>query len=329
MKRFLLTSLVLALGLAVGAAVWWSGARAPLTSAPHPKLIEIPEGASLKWVAAILEGEGVVGSRHVFEWAGRLAQVEDEIRAGRYVVSSSMSVDDILERLVSGEIEPIRIKFVEGIWMSEVIGLLADSLGLDADALDARARDPEFLAHYDIEAPTAEGYLFPDTYLFEGSEDVDGALARLLEAGRAYRGRWQGRADVLSMPWHDILTIASIVEAETGVADEREKVSSVYHRRLRKDMLLQADPTLIYGLGIRGHVLTRTNLNTDGPFNTYKRKGLPPYPIGNPGASAIDAALSPDFERTALYFVAKPGGGHTFSDTYEQHLVAVKRWRNR
>jgi UPF0755 protein len=308
---------------------WWSRMNQPVTEEPHPKRFEIAAGATLKGVAVRLEAEGIVRSARAVEWTGRARGLEHEIRAGRYVVSSSESPGEILDRFVRGETEPIRVKFVEGIWLTEVAPLIADSLDLNVDEVLARANDRSFLAGYGIDADNAEGYLFPDTYEFEGGERIDAALARLIDAGREVRARFSGARDSLDLSWHELLTLASIIESETGVADERFKVSAVYHQRLRRGMLLQADPTLIYGLGLRGHELTRANLNTDGPYNTYLRKGLPPGPIGNPGLAAIEAAVRPDPECTALYFVAKPGGGHTFSDTYEQHLVAVRAWRNR
>ena len=308
---------------------WWARSTRPVSDAPHPRRFEIPAGASLKSVAARLKADGVVRSARAVEWVGRSKGFADEIRAGRYVVSPSETPAEILGRFVRGETDPITVTFVEGIWLPEVATLIADSLGLDRAEVIARASDSEFLTQYGIGAATAEGYLLPETYDFEGGESVEAALARLLEAGREVRRRWDGAPDSLGLSWHELLTLASIIESETGVADERFKVSAVYHRRLRRGMLLQADPTLIYGLGIRGHELTRRDLNTDGPYNTYIRSGLPPGPIGNPGLAAIEAAIQPDPDCRALYFVAKPGGGHTFSDTYEQHLVAVRAWRNR
>lgn len=179
-----------------------------------------------------------------------------------------------------------------------------------------------------IPADGAEGYLFPATYEFNETETARSALVKLIAEGNR---RWDEaaaeRADALGLSRHDVLTLASIIEAETGRPEERALVSAVYHRRLRRPMLLQADPTIVYGMGERGRKLLLKDLEADSPYNTYRRMGLPPTPIGNPGQAAIDAALYPDTTTSALYFVARKDGTHIFSNSFQEHREAIRESR--
>jgi UPF0755 protein len=281
-------------------------------------------------VATALSDSGVIRNRAAIVLYSRLRGFSHRIQAGRYRVSARQSAGEIVAMMCRGETVPIRIAFPEGIWLVEIAGALAESLSVDSAAVMAAAADPEILRDHGIPAGTAEGYLFPATYDFEGGEGSAPIVTRLLAEGE---DRWsvanQDRADSLGLSRHEVLALASIIEAETARGDERAKVSAVYHRRLRRGMLLQADPTVVYANGIRGRPPTYADLESNSPYNTYRRVGLPPGPIGNPGQAAIEAALHPDPSCTALYFVAQPDGSHIFSNTFEEHVAARRRSRGR
>ncbi len=328
MKRLLIATLLLiVLTAAVGGLV---ARRALSPAAPEgtPVWFHVTSGETLRDVARELKSRGVIRSADAFVWFGRLAGVSHRIQAGRYLLSPADSAPALLGRFVRGETAPYRVTVREGIWLTELAALLADSLPVDSAAVIAAAGDGRLLDRYGIEAENGEGYLFPATYEFSGREDAHEALAKLMESARDIRddGR-RGAADSLGLGWHDVLTLASIIEAETARDDERNKVSAVYHRRLRRGMKLQADPTIVYAFGARGRSLTYADLELDSPYNTYRHRGLPPGPIGNPGLAAIDAALHPDSACTALYFFATDGGTHVFSETFQEHTAGLRKRR--
>lgn len=207
----------------------------------------------------------------------------------------------------------------------EVADLAEAQLHVPYDSLLAAARNPSLLAEMGLrDDQTLEGYLFPTTYVLPVGITADG-LVRILvkEFQTQWEPRWQGRLDTLRMTRHQIVTLASIIEAEVRYGPDREYVSAVYHNRLRRGMPLQADPTVIYAYGRRLHRVWEKNLRIRSLYNTYLHPGLPPGPIGEPGAASIEAALYPKAVHY-LYFVAQPDGKHIFSDTYAEHLSAIR-----
>lgn len=325
MKRGAIALLLLSI-LALAILSW--GFLRPVGGSGHAQFVHVAPGTSLGVLAGELETKGLVRSGRALTLYGRLLGRSRDVKAGRYRLGPELAAPAILGRLVRGETQPIRVVFPEGLWMTEVASLLADSLDLSRADVLAAAREPERLTRYGIAAPSAEGYLCPDTYAFEGTETASSAVERLLATGAA---RWTDaratRARALGLTRHEVITLASIVEAETAVAGERAKVSAVYHRRLERGMMLQADPTIVYALGTRGRAPRYADLTLDSPYNTYRRKGLPPGPIGNPGEASIHAALYPDTTCTALFFVARADGSHIFTDTFDQHVAARKGLR--
>jgi len=295
----------------------------PVDPAGDPRWFRVEAGQSLSAVSRELGNLGIIRESLAFSFLGRLRGQEGQVKPGRYRLSPSQSCEEILEQLVAGATHPIRIVFPEGIWLADIARVVADSLGLSADAVIEAASDREILGRNEVSAATAEGYLFPATYEFTGQESAKDVIDMLLSHGRI---RWTesraARAESLGWGRHETLTMASIIEAETAIADERPLVSAVYHRRLARGMLLQADPTVSYGLGLRGRGPTFSELKNASPYNTYVHAGLPPGPIGNPGEAAIDAALWPDPTCTALYFVASDDGTHRFTRTFADHLAA-------
>jgi UPF0755 protein len=236
---------------------------------------------------------------------------------------------DVLEKILTGRIEMFSVTVVEGSDAETVahqfvaLGVGSHDLWLDLVA------DVDDVAHIAPDAPSLEGFLFPDTYRFAVGISAEEVARHLVERFIAV---WREESFNVPEPWGsplDIVTLASLVEAETSIASERARVAGVYLNRLRRGMLLQCDPTVVYALKRRGEWrgrLLRIHWEIDDPFNTYRNPGLPPGPINSPGRAALAAALQPE-ETPFLYFVAQPGGGHAFSRTLAEHNRAVARLR--
>lgn len=253
-----------------------------------------------------------------------------QLRAGEYELSAGMSPPDLIDHLEQGRVRHHRFTIVEGWTFGQLRHALKDDSRwtIEADGLD----DEALMARLGCDGCAPEGHFLPETYLFpRGASDLDILRRAYQSMESALEEAWETRApDVpLSNPG-ELLVMASIVEKETGVPNERTRVSGVFARRLQRGMRLQTDPTVIYGLGddYNGH-LTYANLRTDHPWNTYTRDGLPPTPIALPGRASLQAAARPE-PGTALYFVARGDGSHYFSDTLAEHNAAVNRYiRNR
>jgi UPF0755 protein len=303
----------------------------PLNLPPAGTTYLIEPGASLSRAATDLAEQGILSSPRVFSLWGRLSGNAGRIKAGEYLLTNPTTPRTLLEQFIAGDVVQHTFTILEGWTVRDLLGELAatdelrDTLGVS---------EPEQLAvELGLDVPHAEGLFFPDTYQFpRGYSDRDlltlaaGLMQQKLGAA------WAARADNLPLDnAYELLILASIVERETGLDAERDQVAGVFVRRLQKGMRLQTDPTVIYGLGeaFDGN-LTRKHLETDTPYNTYTRAGLPPTPIGLPGEASLLAAAKPA-AGTALYFVASGdgSGGHVFSDTLEQHNRAVAQYLRR
>ncbi len=340
-----IAGLLLVLGLA--ARGWlWREARIFLDSAPESPGREIgfdvTPGARLGQVAAALAEKGLITDARKFSLLARYKQWENRLQAGRFALNTGWTPERVLDVLVNGKPVLFRVTIPEGLtwWQT---GRLLEEAGLVrfADFREVIA-DPDFLRHYGIPFATAEGFLMPDTYLLKKADAPDEAQfkaqARAV-AGRMVDNFWRRTAAVwpgkVKPGGNDLKTwviLASVVEKETAIDKERPRVAGVYQNRLARRMLLQADPTVIYGLGPafdgnlrRKHLDDPANL-----YNTYQRPGLPPGPICSFGSAALAAAINPE-QHDFLYFVAKTDGGeHTFSSTLAEHNRAVRQYlRNR
>jgi UPF0755 protein len=326
--RVLLAALVLALlaALAAAAALWHLYQR-PLTLPEDRVEFVVPAGASARAVAQALREAGVEVNAHLFVAAARWHEAATRLRAGRYEIARGMRIADVIDRLVRGETLKEKVTIVEGWTFREMRAALAAQPMLKGDS--AAMTDAQLLAALGAGEAHPEGLFAPDTYLFDaGSSDLD-VLRQAYRAQQVRLARaWEGRAAELPLKSpYEALILASIVEKETGQAAERARIAGVFVNRLRSGMLLQTDPTVIYGLGARfdGN-LRKRDLTADTPYNTYTRGGLPPTPIALPGAASIQAALQP--ERTgALYFVARGDGSSQFSDSLAEHNRAVAKYQ--
>ena len=277
----------------------------------------IDRGASVDAIASGLEQRGIISNRYVFIAAAYGTGVTSRLQAGEYIIPASASMEEVLGRLVSGQVVQHAITFAEGLTSAQIV---------------ARMRDNDVLVGRIAEIPS-EGALLPETYRFTRGMTRE----RLIEIMRkaqtdAVSEIWANRdPDLPIRSTEELVTLASIVEKETGLAKERPRVAGVFVNRLRRGMRLQSDPTILYGLyggeaWARARTITRSDLDRPNPYNTYQIDGLPPGPIANPGRASMEAVASPA-ETDALFFVADGTGGHAFAETYAEHQQNVAAWR--
>lgn len=320
----------------------WHETRAFLDSAPESPgreiYFDVTPGARLGQVAAALAQKGLVTDARKFGLLARYKQWENRLQAGRFALNTGWTPDRVLDVLVNGRPVLFRITVPEGLTWWQTARLLEDAgLVRFADFRDVIA-DPDFLRHYGIPFATAEGFLMPDTYLLKKADAPDEALLKAQSravAGRMVDNFWRKTAavwpDKIKPKANDLKTwviLASVVEKETAIDRERPRVAGVYQNRLARRMLLQADPTVIYGLGpsFDGNLRRKHLDDPANPYNTYQRPGLPPGPICSFGTAALAAAIKPE-RHDFLYFVAGTDGGeHVFSTTLAEHNRAVRQY---
>lgn len=259
----------------------------------------------------------------------RLYGGDKKIAPGRYTVKPGTSRMNLLQRIRNGEIDYVWITVPEGLTVNRTIEILASRSGRSPEQFLLLAHDSSFLASLPFSPDNLEGYLFPETYKAPYYADADYLLRTMIGGlDNFLDGNYRARAHELGFSTEQLLTFASLIEAETADRDEMPVISSVFHNRLKKKMLLQCDPTVIYALGGLDRPLYTKDLKIDSPYNTYRFKGLPPGPINSPGKDAIRAALYPD-STNYLFFVAGVDGKHIFSVTNAQHEKARRDIRRK
>ena len=311
-----LLALLLVSAVVVGGGYWgWERFTEP-GPLREARSVVVPSGAGVRAIAHRLTSAGVIARPEIFVLAARVTGMHASLKAGEFAFDPGMSQRAVLGKLVSGDTVDRFVTVPEGLTSAEIVALLRAEPGLSGT----------------IEAVPPEGTLLPETYHYE----LDTARAAILRRMRAamdetLAGLWETRAP--NLPFDDpgeAVTLASIVEKETGVASERPMVAGVFVNRLRRGMRLQSDPTVAYalteGAGALERALTRRDWKLDHPYNTYRIDGLPPGPIANPGRAALAAVLDPA-ETKALYFVADGSGGHAFAETLKEHNRNVAKWR--
>lgn len=284
---------------------------------------KVHPGTTFKEVQADLVRTGVLTRPAVFRWAAYLTRREKKIRAGRYLFRYGESVASVLNKLVYGHVDYARVIIPEGLMMSEIASILQREIEIDSSLFMAAAADSAVLAGLDIDAPDLEGYLFPDTYLFDWPLSEKEAIERMVDRfHNVYDMTIAGLADSSGMSVHEIVTLASIIQAEAVFNSEMRQISAVYHNRLKSGWRLEADPTVAYALGGVKRPLFYKDLRISSPYNTYRVRGLPPGAICSPGRSALEAAVLPMEGIEDYYFVADGSGRHRFSKTHKEHLEA-------
>jgi len=305
----------------------WRAISPTDTLSAGPRVVEIPAHEGVMGIARRLREADVVRSPEAFVALSVLRGSARALRAGEYEFPRGTTAVSALRLLESGKVRLHLVLHPEGATVAELARALEQQQLARAADVTRVASDPAFLRSLGIEAASLEGYLFPDTYHFARGLTPEQILTRMVQRLRAKltpdiltRAR-ERRLDV-----HQLLTLASIIEREAAVQEERPLISAVFWNRLQIGMPLQADPTVQYAVGKERRALTRADLATDHPYNTYVRAGLPPGPIASPGLSAIEAAMDPAPVKY-LYFVASDDHRHHFSMTVAEHNAAVARYR--
>ncbi len=318
-------ALVLLVALAAAGGWFWSWANSPL-SFDTATVIFIPRGSGVGRITGLLAEKGIIADDLRFPLLARLTGLGSRLRAGEFRVAPGLSPLALLRLLERGEVVRHRITVPEGWTVRQVATLLAARGWVDADRFLALSTDARYISSLGLDVPALEGYLFPDTYvLVRGATDEQLILRMMVSRFLAV---WQELAEdgETTLTRHQVVTLASIVEKETGAPSERPLIARVFLNRLVRGMRLQSDPTVIYGLPAFDGNLTRSDLRRKTPYNTYVIPGLPPGPICNPGRAALAAVLHPA-DSDALYFVSRNDGTHQFSRTLREHNRAVRRYQ--
>lgn len=289
-------------------------------------VVSFPSGTSVKKLASELKRIGIIRSSWHFILASHLRGESQRLKAGDYRLSDAMTTTDILHKMVNGEVDFQRFTLPEGYSMFQAAELLQQKGLMTRSAFLNACNDRKLLIALGIRAASVEGYLFPATYNLTQGETAEHLVSRMTgHFKKVYSVISAGAQQSGKMSRHEVVTLASMIEKEAVFPSERPLISSVFHNRLRICMRLQSDPTTVYGIRAFGNTVTKADLLRPSPYNTYLNHGLPPGPIGNPGADALRAALHPA-ETSYLYFVARQDGTHQFSRTLGEHNQAVLKY---
>ncbi len=330
-KRILFTGFwgFLALVWIVIGVFYYQGSR-PVSEESQTRVFEIQPGMTLKQVAHELSRQGLIRSPNAFQAIAYIQDKETQVMVGEFSLSPSMLPSEIILRITSGKTVLYSVTIPEGYRITEIAALL-HSVGLaDSESFIRQTRDESLIRSLGIPTDSLEGYLFPETYHFSKCTPEAKIVQKMVDTFKEQVSKSQLLKSAKESPlsWHEIITLASLIEKETGLDSERQLISSVFHNRLRKNMRLQTDPTVIYAIEKFDGNIRKRDLKIDSPYNTYRYKGLPPGPIANPGIKSIVAALSP-VESDHLYFVSRKNGSHHFSSTLVEHNRAVQKYQLR
>jgi UPF0755 protein len=329
--------LVLLAAGAVGGYLWWMDRQITVFAATAhgsgTKTVEIPQGSGPRAVSNLVAREGVVADADLFFYYLRRDKLAPKLKAGEYEFELPLSPAQVVEKLSAGLVKQYHFTVPEGLRLDEVLPVVArGELPLKLERLQRLAKEPAFLKKAGV--PGLEGYLYPDTYSFSRHADEEAVLLKMVSRAREeFQKAAARRRPGVQLDEREAMTLASIVEKETGAPQERPRISCVFHNRLRLGMKLQTDPTVLYAaMLLRGGSfvknITRKDLETPHPYNTYTTPGLPPGPIASPGAAAIQAALDP-IECNDLFFVSRNDGTHVFCPDLACHNAAVEQWQRR
>ncbi len=289
----------------------------------------IPKGSGYPEIVRILQDARVLRHPFAFRTLVLMTATGRHLQSGEYAFPAPPSAFEVWRKLVRGDVARYNVTIPEGSNLHDIASILGDSELADPGAFIAAATSSEVAARLDVPGDTVEGFLFPDTYVFVKSmpeEEIIGIMVRQFR--RRFTPEMEEKARQAGFSLLQIVTIASIIEKETGVAEEKPLVSAIIRKRLAIGMPLQMDPTVIYGLKKFGKTLTRRDLRTPNPYNTYTKRGLPQGPITNPGIASLAAAINPA-DAGYLYFVSRNDGSHMFSSNLADHNRAVAAYRRK
>lgn len=332
-KIFKLLLLLIIIAGAITAWYWkeyQTFLQLPIQLNTQDSIFTIAKGTTVNQLAGQLSQQHIIHQPLFFKLYARLSKQASKIKAGEYSLQSGMTVVELMDLFVSGKVNQYSITLVEGWTVKQAFSHIKQDPHLHhtlGDSIDKQTAKLIFQS-FDIKGSQLEGLVYPDTYLFpKNTTDVDFLLRASKMMHRILLEEWQNRDKDLPLKTpYEALILASIVEKESGISSERDKVAGVFIRRLKKSMRLQSDPTIIYGMGDKydGNI-RRRDINKKTAYNTYQIDGLPPTPIALVGRDAIHAVMHPD-QGKSLYFVADGSGGHTFSNTLKQHNKAVRAY---
>jgi UPF0755 protein len=328
-KRLLLLLVILSV-LAGGLGLWtWNALSQPYRGYTEDEVfVDIPPGSSTAEIAGRLAAAGVVRDPLLFRIAVTLQGADLRLKAGEYRFADDSTAEEVVARIARGDVYAHKLQFAEGLTMREMAAIFGRSgLGTAEEFLLA-ASDVSAVRDIDSEAKNLEGYLFPSTYMLPRRAGAIGTVQAMV---REFRKALAAATPPAGMSVRELVSLASIVEKETAVPDERAMVAAVYANRLRIGMPLQCDPTVIYALILKDRWdgnLTHDNMQVDSPYNTYRYAGLPPGPIASPGRASLKAAARPA-DVPYLYFVSRNDGTHVFAATLAEHNRNVNQWQKR
>jgi UPF0755 protein len=298
-------------------------------TSPHgaPVRVIIPRGASFRAAADSMSAAGVISVPLAFRVYARARGLDRQIQAGTYLLRRGTRWRDLLRAMNGGVGIINRVTIPEGFTIAQITPVLVRALHVPSDSVDVVVHDSALRARLSDPAATLEGYLFPDTYIFAPGTTAREAVTEMVQRfEREWKPDYDRQAAALGRSRHEIVTMASIVEKEARLAEERPVIAAVYYNRLRDSMPLQADPTVQYAMGRHTERVLYRDLTTESPYNTYLHPGLPPGPIASPGGASLRAALAPA-KVPFLYFVAAPDGHHEFRATMAEHEQAKRAVR--
>lgn len=322
MKKLILTVALFASGYGL---VFLIFLLMPGEGDPHPVIVA--PGMPFKEISRTLETKGIIKNRFHFRTLATLLRATRRSEAGEYLFPEPLRPLTVLFMLIHGDVIKYSVTIPEGTTLRGIASTLSAAGLVDEPVFLARASDPAFINSLGLEGRTLEGYLFPETYKLKKGMAAEEVLSLFVRMYRKYvTPDLEERARQIGMTPYQVLILASIIEKEARQPEERSLISAVFHNRLKRGMPLQADPTVIYGVGgIEGRI-RKSQLKKDTPYNTYLHRGLPPGPIGSPGLSSILAALSPS-PVTYLYFVSKNNGTHVFTSSLREHNRYVYKFQ--
>jgi UPF0755 protein len=329
--RFTIFILVLAAAAGILGYGYYNSNLAAAAPNGTQQEITISKGSSVKAISTQLEKQGIIKDANVFAIYCKLNNKANKIKAGKYILSSTMTVNEIVDKLAAGntEINSVRFTIPEGFELRQIADRLEAQGLINKDkfyaAIDKSAFNYSFITDIPNREGKLEGYLFPDTYdVFKNATEEEIINKMLGRFDKVFTDAYRQRAKELNMTFDEVITLASIIEREAKVDKDRKIISAVFHNRLKKKMKLESCATVQYLLKEQKPVLTYKDLEVDSPYNTYMYVGLPKGPIASPGAESIEAALYPD-NVDFLFFFATADGSHIFSKTYQEHLNAQNK----
>jgi UPF0755 protein len=290
------------------------------------KVFDFSSGYTMKKISEELAESRIIGSATLFSLYARLEKADEKVQAGTYKLTDNMSPQEILSKLVNGDVFEVRFAVPEGYSIFQIAELLDKQNIVPKETFLRQCFSHTLLTELEIRAKSVEGFLSPRTYTIKPGMDATALIKEMVAQFRStYDHRFAEQARRLQLSELEVLTLASMIEKEAVIPAERPLIASVFHNRLKNNMPLQSDPTSVYGIRAFAGKISKRDILRVTPYNTYRIKGLPPGPIGNPGEASIEAVLFPA-QTPYLYFVARKDGSHQFSATLEEHNRAVEKY---